>query len=105
TTYTDAGYQVLVRAGEAMEQMNAFYRQFFHYGTEEDKRGVTRIELRIFKNRAEYLEFGSSVAEWSGGQFTGDAVETYIDVGFDGMTQTLFHEAAHQFVGLATNAS
>jgi hypothetical protein len=28
-TYTDAGYEVLVRAAEAMEQMNAFYRQFF----------------------------------------------------------------------------
>jgi tetratricopeptide (TPR) repeat protein len=26
TTYTDAGYEVLVRAAEAMEQMNAFYR-------------------------------------------------------------------------------
>jgi tetratricopeptide (TPR) repeat protein len=105
-TYTDAGYEVLVRAGEAMEQMNAFYRQFFRYGDGEDKRNPSRIELRIFKDKDEYLKLGSSPAEWSGGQFTGSAVETFIGAGgFEGMTGTLFHEAAHQFVSLATSAS
>lgn len=104
-TQTDAGYEVLVRAAEAMEQMNAFYRRFFQYGTEEDKKSVSRIELRIFKNRDEYLKLGSSPAEWSGGQFTGGAVETFVGQGgFEEMVGTLFHEAAHQFVGLATNA-
>jgi hypothetical protein len=48
--------------------------------------------------------------EWSGGHFTGDSVETYVDGngrdpvrGEDsirGMYGTLFHEAAHQFVSL-----
>jgi Tfp pilus assembly protein PilF len=106
TTMTDGGYAALVRAAEAMEQMNAFYRMFFNYGTEEDGRSVSRIELRIFKNRDEYLELGSGPpADWSGGQFTGGAVETYIgDGGFEAMTGTLFHEAAHQFVSLATRA-
>ncbi|MDP6520197.1 MAG: hypothetical protein QF724_00530 [Planctomycetota bacterium] len=106
TTMTDAGYAALVRAAEAMEQMNGFYRQFFNYGTEEGGGSVPRIELRIFKNRDEYLELGSGPpADWSGGQFTGGAVETYIgDGGFEGMTGTLFHEAAHQFVSLATRA-
>jgi hypothetical protein len=104
-THTDAGYAVLVRAAEAMEQMNGFYRQFFRYGTEEDGRQVPRIELRIFKDRDEYLKLGSSPPEWSGGQFTGGAVEVYVSGGFEGMVGTMFHEAAHQFIGLATNAA
>jgi tetratricopeptide (TPR) repeat protein len=104
-TKTDAGYEVLVLAAEAMEQINAFYRVFFQYGTPEDGRNVSRIDLRIFKNREEYLKFGSSPAEWSGGQFTGSAVETYVgDGGVASMVTVLFHEAAHQFVALATSA-
>jgi Tfp pilus assembly protein PilF len=106
-TQTDAGYEVLVRAAEAMEQMNAFYRQFFAYGTEQDPGGVPRIDVLIFKDRAEYLKLGSGPpVEWSAGQFTGGSVETYVgEGGFESMTGTLFHEAAHQFVSLATNAS
>ncbi|MEW6741474.1 MAG: hypothetical protein AB1486_01845 [Planctomycetota bacterium] len=105
-THTDAGYEVMVRAAEAMEQMNAFYREFFQYGMEGDSRKVPRIELHIFKERDEYLKYGSGPpVEWSGGQFTGSAVETYISTGgFEGMVSVLFHEAAHQFVGLATTA-
>ncbi|MFT7487592.1 MAG: tetratricopeptide (TPR) repeat protein, partial [Candidatus Paceibacteria bacterium] len=106
-THTDSGYVIMVRAAEAMEQMNAFYRQFFRYATEEHGGSVPRIELRIFKNRDEYLEKGSGPpVEWSAGQFTGSAVETYIPAagGFEGMVGVLFHEAAHQFVSLATSA-
>jgi tetratricopeptide (TPR) repeat protein len=105
-TYTDAGYEVLVRAAEAMEQMNAFYRVFFQYGTEEDGRSVPRITLNIFKDRDEYLADGiGPPAKWSGGHFTGNAVETYIGpAGFEGMVSVLFHEASHQFVALATSA-
>jgi tetratricopeptide (TPR) repeat protein len=106
TTYSDAGYEVLVRTGEAMEQMNAFYRVFFQYGTEEDGHSVPKIGLNIFKNREEYLELGiGPPVEWSGGHFTGSYVETYIGSGgFGQMVGTLFHEAAHQFVSLATSA-
>ncbi len=104
-TQTDAGFGVMIRASEAMEQMNAFYREFFQYGTKRDGKSVPRIFLKIFKNKDEYLKHGSSPAEWSGGQFTGSAVETFISSGgFEGMTGVLFHEAAHQFVGLATSA-
>ncbi|MCC7011806.1 MAG: hypothetical protein IT454_04510 [Planctomycetes bacterium] len=107
TTYTNAGYEVLVRAAEAMEQMNRFYRVFFEYGTEEDGKSVPRIDLNIFARRDEYLKLGKGPpVEWSGGHFTGDAVETYVEGnGFEGMTSTLFHEAAHQFVSLATRAA
>ena len=105
-THTNAGYEVLVLAAEAMEQMNAFYRVFFQHGTEESGGSVPRIDLRIFQTKEEYLEYGSSPVEWSGGQFTGSAVETYVGSGgFESMMGTLFHEAAHQFVSLATNAS
>jgi len=105
-THTDAGFEVLIRAANAMEQMNGFYREFFRYGTPRDGGSVPRIFLRIFKDKDEYLKSGSSPVEWSGGQFTGSAVETFIGQGgFEGMVGTLFHEAAHQFVSLATSAS
>lgn len=103
-THTNAGYEVLVRCAEAMEQMNAFYRVFFGYKT--DGGSVGRIDLNIFRTRDEYLKLGiGPPVEWSGGHFTGNAVETYIDNGFENTVGTLFHEAAHQFVSLATNAS
>ncbi len=106
-THTDAGYAVLVRAAEAMDQMSDFYREFFAFGKGGDKRQAPRIELRIFKDQQEYLELGSGPpVKWSGGQFTGDAVETYLGAGgFEEMIGTLFHEAAHQYVSLATNAA
>ena len=101
-TQTDAGYEVLVRTGEAMEQMNAFYRTFFRYGAEGDKRSVSRIDVNIFKNREGYTKDPN---DWSGGHFTGSAVETYIQgSGFEDTVGVLFHEAAHQFVSLATKA-
>jgi len=105
-TVTDAGYEVLVRSGEAMEQMSAFYREFFRYGGADDSRRVSRIEVRIFKDRDEYLTLGEGPpVEWSGGHFIGHAVETYVDSSFESMVGTLFHEAAHQFVDLATNSA
>lgn len=107
-TKTDAGYEVLVRAAEAMEQINRFYRIFFRYGDGvHDKRKVPRITLHIFKNRDEYLTLGiGPPVEWSGGHFTGSHVETYMGPGgFEEMVTTLFHEAAHQFVSLATTAA
>ncbi len=105
-TVTDAGYEVLIRTAEAMEQMSAFYRIFFHYGTEEDGHRVPRIRVHIFKTRDEYLTLGiGPPVEWSGGHFTGSAVETYVEGGFQTMVGTLFHEAAHQYVSMATRAT
>jgi tetratricopeptide (TPR) repeat protein len=106
-TKTDAGYEVLVRSAEAMEQMNRFYRRFFKYGYGKDKRTPPKIALHVFKNRDEYLKLGQGPpVEWSGGQFTGSAVETYVGPGgYEEVVTTLFHEAAHQFVSLATTAA
>jgi tetratricopeptide (TPR) repeat protein len=105
TTRTDAGYEVLIQTAESMEQMNSFYREFFGYGTEGSGQAVPHIRVHVFKNRAEYLDLGiGPPVEWSAGHFTGRAVETYIDGSFVNMVGTLFHEAAHQFVSLSTNA-
>ncbi|MFK5956079.1 MAG: hypothetical protein QM477_06505 [Planctomycetota bacterium] len=100
---TNAGYMVLQTAGIAMDQMSLAYRRFFHY--KEDGGSVPKIDVLVFKNRDEYLTLGSSPVEWSAGQFTGSAVETYIgdaegSDGIRGMYSTLFHEAAHQYVSL-----
>ncbi|MHC5063820.1 MAG: hypothetical protein ACYTG5_07585 [Planctomycetota bacterium] len=105
---TNAGYTVLKTAAIAMEQMNGFYRRFFHH---KEKGGKTpMIEIRIFRTKEEYLELGSSPKDWSGGQFTGSAVETYVGgvTGQDsirGMYRTLFHEASHQFKALTSPAA
>ncbi|QDV07605.1 Tetratricopeptide repeat protein [Planctomycetes bacterium Poly30] len=105
-TVSNAGYEVLVRTGEAMEQMSAFYKRFFRYGGPDDSRSVPRITVHVFKSRDEYLKLGiGPPVEWSAGHFTGSHVECYVDKGgFAGMVGTLFHEAAHQYVSLATNA-
>jgi len=100
---TNAGYLVLKTSRIAMEQMNMFYRRFFRFM--EDGGKTPKIEIRIFKNRDEYLELGRNPAEWSAGHFIGSAVETYAG-GVTGkesvraMYGTLFHEAAHQFVSM-----
>lgn len=101
---TNAGYLVLKTARIAMEQMNGFYRRFFHFM--EDGGNTPKIEIRIFKSRDEYLKLGAGPpVEWSAGHFIGSAVETYAG-GVSGkesvrdMYGTLFHEAAHQFVSL-----
>ncbi|MHC4892057.1 MAG: hypothetical protein ACYTFV_01595 [Planctomycetota bacterium] len=104
-TQTNSGYEMMVRAAEAMEQMNAFYRVFFEYGTEEHAGGVPRIDLLIYDTRDEYLEIGGAI-EWSRGFFNGSSVQTYAGGdSFETIVGVLFHEAAHQFVSLATNAS
>lgn len=109
---TNAGYLVMKTAGIAMEQMNQAYRRFFRYKLDGDP--TPRIDVHIFKTRDEYLTLGKGPpVSWSGGHFTGDSVETYVNSngrdpvrGEDsirGMFQTLFHEAAHQFVSLTGN--
>jgi tetratricopeptide (TPR) repeat protein len=105
-TVSNAGYEVLVRTGEAMEQMSAFYKQFFRYGGPDDSRSVPRITVNVFASRDEYLELGiGPPVKWSAGHFTGSHVECYVGRGgFAGMVGTLFHEAAHQYVSIATNA-
>ncbi len=97
---TNAGYRILIQSAHAMDKMHVFYKRFFGVDS-----SVARIDLNIFKNRDEYLKLGQSPAEWSGGQFTGGAVETYVGGGgFQSTLNTLFHEAAHQFVNRATSA-
>lgn len=104
-TQTNAGYEILVRCSQAMEQMNAFYRKFFRYGTKEDGGSVSRIDLNIYADPEEYRK-KTGAPEWSGGVFTGSSVETFLtDSGFEGTVSTLFHEAAHQFVDMSTSAS
>src|SRR5262245_48872849 len=101
---TNAGFLVLKTSRIAMEQMNGFYRRFFHFM--EDGGKTPAIEIRIFKNRDEYLKLGQGPPQqWSAGHFIGSAVETYAGgvsgkEGVRDMYQTLFHEAAHQFVSM-----
>jgi hypothetical protein len=51
---TNAGFLVLKTSRIAMEQMNGFYRRFFHFM--EDGGKTPAIEIRIFKNRRRVSE-------------------------------------------------
>ncbi|MFQ5504223.1 MAG: hypothetical protein ACE5F1_05415, partial [Planctomycetota bacterium] len=102
---TNAGFRVLMTSAIAMENVNRFYRRFFHFKEKGEK--IPKIEIRIFKNRDEYLTLGRNPVKWSGGHFIGNAVETFVG-GVTGtesirrMYGTLFHEAAHHFVSMTS---
>ncbi|KAA3607787.1 MAG: DUF1080 domain-containing protein [Planctomycetota bacterium] len=101
---TNAGYVVLETSAIAMEQMNGFYRKFFRYKL--DGGPTPKIEVRIYKDRDDYLEENHLPEnDWTGGFFNGSTVQTFMGgpTGTDSLRQmygTLFHEAAHQFVSL-----
>lgn len=101
---TNAGFLVLQTSSIAMEQMNRAYRKFFRY--KEDGGATPKIEVRVYKNRDEYLKYNNLPEnDWTGGFFNGSTVQTFLG-GPSGketirqMYGTLFHEAAHQFVSL-----
>ena len=101
---TNAGFLVLQTSSIAMEQMNRAYRKFFRF--KEDGGATPKIEVRVYKNRDEYLEYNNLPEnDWTGGFFNGSTVQTFLG-GPSGqetirqMYGTLFHEAAHQFVSL-----
>lgn len=101
---TNAGYIVMETSSIAMEQMNGFYRKFFRYKL--DGGPTPKIEVRIYRNRDDYLrENNLPENDWTGGFFNGSTVQTFMGgpTGQDSLRQvygTLFHEAAHQFVSL-----
>lgn len=101
---TNAGFLVLQTSSIAMEQMNRAYRKFFRF--KEDGGATPMIEVRVYKNRDEYLKYNNLPEnDWTGGFFNGSTVQTFLG-GASGtetirqMYGTLFHEAAHQFVSL-----
>ncbi|MCH2102256.1 MAG: DUF1080 domain-containing protein, partial [Planctomycetes bacterium] len=101
---TNAGFLVLQTSSIAMEQMNRAYRKFFRY--KEDGGATPMIEVRVYKNRDEYLKYNNLPEnDWTGGFFNGSTVQTFLGgpSGTETIRQmygTLFHEAAHQFVSL-----
>lgn len=101
---TNAGFLVLQTSSIAMEQMNRAYRKFFRF--KEDGGATPKIEVRVFKTRAEYLKHNNLPEnDWTGGFFNGSTVQTFLGgpSGTETIRQmygTLFHEAAHQFVSL-----
>ncbi|MBU0754169.1 MAG: hypothetical protein KJ645_03455, partial [Planctomycetes bacterium] len=105
TTNTDAGYEALVRTAETMECVNAFFRNFFNYGSAKNDKPVPRIDLNILKDEEEFRKVTGM--ETAAGYFSGGSIFAY--VGQEGLEEmirgTLIHEVAHQFVHLATKAS
>ena len=84
-TKTNAGYEVLVRAAEAMEQMNAFYRQFFRFGHGRVRRVRSPASASTSSRTGTSTSPSASVRRSSGRAGTSPAthVETYMgDGGF-----------------------
>lgn len=105
TTYTSAGYEVLVRTARTMEFVSLFFRNFFNFGTAEGKGTVPRVFINIYKDQEEFMKV-TGAKEWSGGFWNGESINAFIGrSGFEGMLKgTLIHEMTHQFVSVATDA-
>ena len=114
---TNAGWRMLNGAAQAMEAVNAFYREMWGIvpdpkpsNVDPELRDITvpPIDLNIYADHAEYLK-RSGAPEWSGGVFKGSSVETYDHAGRGGSWRatlnTLFHEASHQFMSVAVGPS
>ncbi len=105
---TNAGYRALHIVGNAMEQMQRFYRIFHQYKV--DGGSVPVAGVHLFKNRSEYRSLGGSPVDWAAGHWNGTNVVTYDqrEGGQGSLRDTLgvlFHEASHQFTSLAGGSS
>ncbi len=112
-TKTNAGWRIGSEASTVMEKVHAYYREVWGIVPDPPPRQVPEglrdltvppIDLNIYADRAEYLKRTGS-PEWSGGVYTGSAVETWDTSGdgrgSKGTLRTLFHEASHQFMDVA----
>ncbi|MGQ0554271.1 MAG: tetratricopeptide repeat protein [Planctomycetota bacterium] len=113
---TNAGWVMGTEVAAVMEQAHAFYREI--WGIVPDpppakvpkglrELSITPIEVNIYATLEEYRKrAGDGALDWSAGNFTGTAVNTYDHSGKPGSgsratLQTLFHEASHQFMSVA----
>ncbi len=101
TIITNMGYEMAQSMSLAMEQMNLFYRQIFHY----KQRGGTmrRCVIKVYATREEFEEHEGEREKGVKGFFVPleNRVATY-DPRSEGrplssLWSTLFHEASHQF--------
>ncbi|MHC4845687.1 MAG: family 16 glycoside hydrolase, partial [Planctomycetota bacterium] len=113
---TNAGWRIGSETALVMEQLHAFYREI--WGIVPDpppekipeglrELSITPIEVNIYATLEEYRKrAGQGAQDWSAGNFTGSAVNTY-DHGQQGgkgsraTLRTLSHEASHQFMNVA----
>lgn len=113
---TNAGWRIGSEVALVMEQLNAFYRETWGIVSDPPPKKIpegvrdlqiTPIEVNIYATIEEYRKrAGSGPQDWSAGNFTGSAVNTY-DHGQQGgkgsraTLRTLSHEASHQFMSVA----
>ncbi|MEW6743214.1 MAG: DUF1570 domain-containing protein [Planctomycetota bacterium] len=110
---TNIGWEALEGSAAYMEQMNKFYRSFYHF---REHGGTPVVNLLLFRTAAEFDEYNKK----TGAVLDSSTAQAYYSpagptiVGWDprdrgGSTlwplyATLFHEAAHQFVDLVAKA-
>ncbi len=115
TVITDGGYVLLKVTALALEQLDVFFRTFYQYKTKGGD--APHIQVKIFKDRTEFMEIGKPHVEWAGGYYNGSAVVTYDPRGnqeaddgrasiepsrtLQGLIQTISHEVSHHFVNIA----
>ncbi|MHC5212538.1 MAG: family 16 glycoside hydrolase [Planctomycetota bacterium] len=116
---TNAGWKMGNDVAAVMERVHAFYREIWGImpdpPPEKPPEGlrdlsITPIEVNIYATRDEYTRrAGEGAQDWSGGNFTGSAVNTYNHASAGGKgtratMSTLFHEASHQFMSVAVGS-
>jgi tetratricopeptide (TPR) repeat protein len=116
---TNAGWRMGNDVAAVMERVHAFYREI--WGIVPDPKpervpaglrdlSITPIDVNIYATRDEYTRrAGEGKQDWSGGNFTGSAVNTYNHSSTGGKgtratMNTLFHEASHQFMSVAVGS-
>jgi tetratricopeptide (TPR) repeat protein len=113
---TNAGWRMGSDVAAVMERVHAFYREIWGIVPDPPPEkvpeglrdlSITPIEVNIYATRDEYTRrAGQGKQDWSGGNFTGSAVNTYNHASAGGKgtratMSTLFHEASHQFMRVA----
>jgi tetratricopeptide (TPR) repeat protein len=116
---TNSGYRIGSETAVVMEQLNAFYRETWGIVSDPPPKKIpegvrdlqiTPIEVNIYATIEEYRKrAGDGEQDWSAGNFTGSAVNTYDHSqqggkGSRATLRTLSHEASHQFMSVAVGS-
>jgi len=114
TVITDAGYEVLEVLSVALDQMDGFYRVFYDHKVKGGN--LPHIQVKVFKDRDEFMLIGKPNVDWAAGYYNGSAIVMYDPRGSQagdarsdqepsrsmrGMIQTMAHELSHHFVSIA----
>jgi len=108
TVETDAGWELGSAVLDAMEQVNAYYRQVFQH--KQGGGGTARCTIRLYKTREEFLQMEGERDDATQGFYSSANYVACFDPRSHGgrigdLWETLFHEASHQFTSMISTGT